>query len=78
MATNGKTENVREMVRTHAKGFKLVCVACGQLDAEITLDLADLSSCRCSACDDTFAVTTAVSKLREALAEWERLQAMVG
>lgn len=54
-------------------GFVLQCPICGENDVTITLDLADLATCKCESCDDSWAAETAVSILTARLAQWTKV-----
>lgn len=58
-------------------GFVLVCPSCGEQDVSVTLDLADLTTCHCSACEDDFAVHTAIAQLTDRLAQYVLLESWI-
>lgn len=61
-----------------AKGFKARCPICFSDDENsLVLDLHELESITCTACDTTFSVEHAVSKAREALEQWEKIRRWV-
>lgn len=42
-------------------------------EATVTVELSDLTECRCSECDETFSAEGAVTMLRENLRQWEKV-----
>lgn len=73
MTTGTETKAKAETTR----GFAVRCPFCQDEDAELTIDLKDLSAITCQCCDETFTPAEAVAKVREQLAAWERLAAWV-
>lgn len=52
-----------------SKGFKVCCPSCGECET-VTIDLNDLTSCTCTACDDQFTPQAARAKFAAELAKW--------
>jgi hypothetical protein len=52
-------------------GFDVTCPHCRDTDATVTLDLNDLSECRCSGCDETFTPAEARDMVAAELARWD-------
>lgn len=51
------------------RGMTLPCPLCGERDAAILLNLADVSECRCSECEEVFDI----SHIREIIDRWSRV-----
>lgn len=79
MPTNGRLSKAEERMaeKLQARGFKLQCPVCGEPEAEITLNLQDVSSRNCAACGNDFAVTTAVKLIGDRLAAWKQVERWV-
>lgn len=58
---------------TKIKGFNATCPMCHDEDSTVTLDLNDLSECRCSGCDAMFSAEQARDLAAAELAKWERV-----
>jgi len=56
---------------TKAKGFDVRCPHCHDEDATISLDLADVQTVRCSACDEEFTVREAILMVTTELQKWQ-------
>lgn len=54
-----------------AKGFKVICPFCGDKEAAVTIDLSDLKTITCSACEEEFSARDAVEKATEQLKQWQ-------
>ena len=58
---------------TTARGFGLLrCPLCGNAEANISIDLANLTAddaCKCPECGETFSLDT----VRESIAAWQRV-----
>ena len=76
MSRNGPMTRraVRMVSQGKSPAFVLTCPQCGEKEVTITLALDDLATCRCSSCDDEFAVSTAVKMLTDRLAAWVKVQ----
>ncbi len=59
------------------KGFKVTCPHCHDGDATVTIDLNDLSECRCSGCDEVFTAREACEMFAREAARWEAVAAWV-
>lgn len=52
------------------RGFgPLPCLLCGEADASVSLDIADMQTVKCNACDGE----TTIDDIRETLATWRRV-----
>jgi hypothetical protein len=58
-------------------GFAITCPYCNEEDSTVTIQLADLTACHCSSCDEEFSPADAVRKMEAKLAEWLRVQKWV-
>ena len=56
--------------------FGLSCPRCNEPES-LNLDLANVTECRCSACDETFSIYEGRDLVRAALGRWDRLIAWV-
>jgi hypothetical protein len=63
MATAAKTE----------LGFSVVCPFCGDREAAITINLNDLTTCRCDACDEEFTPREALEQATRQMERWARV-----
>jgi hypothetical protein len=62
--------NELKQSETTARGFKeVVCIACGNADATVSVMLHDLNQFHCSECDAEFSV----EDVRAHLAAWTRV-----
>jgi Zn ribbon nucleic-acid-binding protein len=55
--------------------FGVCCPHCHDADATLALDLADVGSITCSACDSTFSAREARDMVASELAKWQRVVA---
>lgn len=56
-----------------AKTFDVSCPACHSEGRTVTIDLNDLTECRCSECDWTGSPREALERAREQARKWERI-----
>jgi uncharacterized protein (DUF983 family) len=67
------TEKTEKTETRKAKGFKVVCPYCGDAEATVGLNLANLRECECRSCGETYSPAEAARKAREMAEQWERV-----
>jgi len=66
---NQTANNLNVVTEAPEKGLTLPCPKCGEAEASIALNLDDLDTCHCLACDEEFTL----GEIRDLIAKWQRV-----